>query len=145
MSPEIIFQLCSGIAMIGWIILIAVSPFWPDSDKMLIGIIITLFAIVYSWLIASYFNPRDIKNFGSLNGVMELFQSKELVTAGWVHYLAFDLMTGIWIKKNGQKHDMAYWTIVPCLLFTFMLGPMGLLFYLLLRWVKTTKYFGANY
>jgi Domain of unknown function (DUF4281) len=145
MSPENIFQLCSGLAMIGWIVLIVISPFWLNSDKMLIGIIVTLFAVVYTWLVVFYFNPDDIKKFGSLDGVMQLFQNKTLVTAGWVHYLAFDLMTGIWIKKNAQKHNMAHWIIIPCLLFTFMFGPMGLLFYVILRWAKTTKYFSANY
>ncbi len=33
-----------------------------------------------------------MESFGSLNGVMKLFQDRTLVTAGWVHYLAFDLL-----------------------------------------------------
>jgi hypothetical protein len=47
-----------------------------------------------------------MESFGSLNGVMKLFQDRTLVTAGWVHYLAFDLITGIWIQKNAQKHSI---------------------------------------
>jgi hypothetical protein len=76
---------------------------------------------------------------------MELFKNRTLVTAGWVHYLAFDLLTGIFIRKNAQKHGINHWLIVPCLLFTFMLGPIGLLLYLLLRWVITKNYFANNY
>jgi hypothetical protein len=145
MSPEKIFQLCSAIAMIGWVILIFMSPFWQNTDKLLIGVIITLFSIVYAWLVISHFHMEDVQRFGSLDGVMELFQNKAITTAGWVHYLGFDLMIGTWIKKNAQKHAIAHWIIVPCLVFTFMFGPMGLLFYLVIRWVKTTKYFSANY
>jgi hypothetical protein len=77
--------------------------------------------------------------------VMNLFQNKTLVTAGWVHYLAFDLLTGLWIKRNSLKYNFSHWLIIPCLLFTFMLGPAGLLMYLLMRFIKTGEYFSNNY
>jgi ABA DEFICIENT 4-like len=145
MSPDSIFQTCSTIAMAGWLVLLIISPFWSSFDKFLIGIIITLFAIVYAWLIFQVFSPGDFEKFGSLNGVMELFTDKTAVTAGWVHYLAFDLLTGIWIKKNAQKYNIHHLILVPCLLLTFMLGPIGLLLYLLVRSIKTKQYFAANY
>jgi ABA4-like protein len=144
MYPHQIFQLCNMIAMIGWLILILL-PGWYQSDKFIIGIIITLFAIVYTWLIFSAFKPADLKSFGSLDGVMNLFQNPKLVLAGWVHYLSFDLLTGLFIKKNSLKHGINHWIIVPCLLLTFMLGPAGLLLYLLIRLVITKSYFAENY
>ena len=133
MSPDSVFQTCSTIAMAGWLVLLIISPFWSSFDKFLIGIIITLFAIVYAWLIFQVFSPGDFEKFGSLNGVMELFTDKTAVTAGWVHYLAFDLLTGIWIKKNAQKYGIHHLILIPCLLLTFMLGPIGLLLYLLIQ------------
>ena len=145
MSPDSIFQTCSTIAMVGWVVLLIISPFWSSVDKFLIGIIITLFAIVYAWLIFQVFSPGDFEKFGSLNGVMELFTDKTAVTAGWVHYLAFDLLTGIWIKKNALKYNIHHLILIPCLLLTFMLGPIGLLLYLLVRLIKTKQYFAANY
>ena len=145
MSPDSVFQICSSIAMLGWIVLLLLSPFWGGFDKFLIGVIITLFAIVYAWLIFQVFTPEDIEKFGSLNGVMELFTNKTAVTAGWVHYLAFDLMVGIWEKKNGSKYNIPHLLLVSCLLLTFMLGPIGLLLYLLIRFIKTKQYFIANY
>ena len=145
MSPDSVFQTCSTIAMVGWIVLLVISPFWSSFDKFLIGIIITLFAIVYAWLILLVFTPGDFEKFSSLNGVMELFTDKTAVTAGWVHYLAFDLLTGIWIKKNAQKYNIHHLILIPCLLLTFMLGPIGLLLYLLVRSIKTKQYFAANY
>ena len=145
MSPDSVFQTCSTIAMAGWLVLLIVSPFWSSFDKFLIGIVITLFAIVYAWLIFQVFGISDFEKFGSLNGVMELFTDKTAVTAGWVHYLAFDLLTGIWIKKNAQKYNIHHLVIIPCLLLTFMLGPIGLLLYLLIRVIKTRQYFAANY
>ena len=145
MSPDSVFQTCSTIAMVGWIVLLVISPFWSGFDKFLIGIIISLFALVYAWLIFQVFTPGDFEKFGSLNGVMELFTNRTAVTAGWVHYLAFDLLTGIWIKKNAQKYNIHHLILVPCLLFTFMLGPIGLLLYLLVRLIRTKQYFAPNY
>jgi hypothetical protein len=145
MTPETIFQLSNILALAGWIVLIVISPLWLNADKFLIGVIITLLAMVYAWIIFSSFSPGDMKSFGSLDGVMSLFQSKTLLTAGWVHYLAFDLMTGIWIKRNALTHNINHWFIIPALLFTFMLGPVGLLLYLLIRWIKTKQYFANNF
>ena len=145
MSPDSIFQTCSTIAMVGWLVLIVISPFWGSFDKFLIGIIITLFAIVYGWLMTQTFSPNDFPKFGSLKGVMELFTNGKLVTAGWIHYLAFDLFVGIWIKKNGLKYNISHWILVPCMLLTFMLGPLGLLLYLIIRTIRTKQYFTANY
>lgn len=145
MTPDSIFQVCSTIAMAGWIVLLIASPFWMSFDKFVIGIIITLFAIVYAWLIAQSFTTGDFEKFGSLNGVMELFTNRTAVTAGWVHYLAFDLLTGTWIKKNSIKYNISHWLIIPCLFLTFMLGPVGLLLYLLIRTVKAKRYFAENY
>jgi heme A synthase len=145
MNADTIFQLSSGLAMFGWLLLILLSPFVFHIDKFLIGIIITLLCLVYAWLIVGYFKFSDMSNFGSLDGVMNLFTSRELVTAGWVHYLAFDLMVGIWIKRNSIKYNLPHLLIVPCLLLTFMLGPVGLLLYLLLRFGKTRRYFSENH
>jgi hypothetical protein len=69
----------------------------------------------------------------SLDGVVALFQSRGMVVAGWLHYLAFDLFVGIWITLDARVHNFRHWWIVPSLLLTFMLGPAGLLTYYLLR------------
>jgi len=145
MTPDAIFQYCSTLAMIGWLILIIISPFWEGFDKFLIGIVITIFAIVYTWLIVQSFNSDDFQKFGSLDGVMELFTNKTMVTAGWVHYLAFDLLTGIWMKKNSLTYNISHWLLIPCLLLTFMLGPVGLLLYLIIRSFAAKNYFAKNY
>ncbi len=145
MSPETVFQICSAIALAGWLLLLIISPFASGIDKFLISVVVTLFCLVYAWLIFSSFAADDIKSFGSLDGVMGLFQNKTFVTAGWVHYLAFDLFTGVWIKKNSLKYGISHWLIIPCLFFTFMLGPIGLLLYLLIRTIKAKQYFTENF
>jgi hypothetical protein len=144
MTPDSVFQLCNSIAMFGWIILI-VLPMWYASDKFIIGIIVALFAIIYTYYIVTNISAIDMKSFSSLKGVTALFTNPLAVLIGWVHYLAFDLMVGIWIKNNSLKYGISHWLIIPCLLLTFMFGPIGLLLYLLVRFAKTRNYFSANY
>ena len=144
MTPDTVFHLCNAIAMIGWVILI-VLPMWHSSDKFIIGIIVTLFAVIYTYYIATNLSAIDMKSFSSLKGVTALFTNPLAVLLGWVHYLAFDLMAGIWIKRNSLQYGISHWLIIPCLLLTFMFGPVGLLLYLLIRFAKTRNYFSANY
>lgn len=145
MTPDTIFQLCNGLALAGWIVLVIVSPFWMQADKLVIGIIITLLCIVYAWLIFGNFNFSDTSQFSTLDGVMNLFTNRSLVTAGWVHYLAFDLFAGTWIKRNALRYGVAHALVIPCLLLTFMLGPVGLLLYLVIRSIRQKQYFLENY
>ncbi len=143
MPPDKIFQLVNLLALIGWVLMLLSNII--KTENIIVGIIVTLLAIVYSWLIFSHFKPAGASGFSTLDGVIKLFSSKPLVLAGWVHYLAFDLMTGLFICANSRKHNINFWLIIPCLFFTFMLGPFGLLLYLLIRLIVTKKYFSANF
>ena len=55
------------------------------------------------------------------------------VTAGWTHYLAFDLFVGLWIARDGDAKGISRLVQAPVLLATFMAGPLGLLVWLILR------------
>lgn len=143
MTADDIFTLCNGIAVVSWLLLILLPWWW--SDKIIIGAVITLFALIYAWLLLSNFSVSDISKFGTLSGVMDLFSQPEMVTAGWIHYLAFDLLAGVFIRRNSIIHGISKWLVIPCLLLTFMFGPVGLLLYLFIRSVATRQYFAENF
>jgi hypothetical protein len=62
-----------------------------------------------------------------------LFTEPALLLAGWVHYLAFDLFVGAWELRDAQQRGVPHAAVIPCLVVTFMLGPIGLLAYFGLR------------
>ena len=144
MTPAQIFQFVNTFVLPGWLLLIFL-PKWKWTDKIITGIIVTILAIFYVYYIAKFFMPADIKSFGSLHGVMQLFTNQTAVLAGWIHYLAFDLMTGLFEIKNAQKNNISHLLIIPCLFFTFMFGPIGLLLFFLIRFIKTKNCFAVNY
>jgi hypothetical protein len=65
--------------------------------------------------------------------VAELFANHLLLLAGWVHYLAFDLFIGGWETRDAIARRVPRLILAPCLLMTFMLGPIGLLCYHIVR------------
>jgi hypothetical protein len=55
------------------------------------------------------------------------------VVAGWIHYLIFDLFVGAWEARDARRRGVPHLLLVPCLLFTLMIGPVGLLLYVVVR------------
>ena len=82
--------------------------------------------------------PKDAPpvDFFSLEGVVALFKnsSDEGILAAWIHYVIFDMWTARWIARDYQ--DNVEFSIATkgyelfCLFWTMMLGPVGLLMYL---------------
>ena len=72
-------------------------------------------------------------DFSSLEGILVLFHqaTPEAAAAGWMHYLAFDFWVGCWLLRDAQKRGLPQLLIVLPLLCTFMLGPVGILLYVL--------------
>ena len=121
--------------MFGWILLVIV-PNDPRA-KLLTGIIIPLtLSIIYLVFIFLHFGNAP-GGFGSLAEVRTLFGKDELLLAGWVHYLAFDLFIGAWESRDARRLQIPRLVMVPCYVMTFMLGPIGLLFYFAIRTAKT--------
>ena len=144
MTPDTLFKVTCMLAAVGWIILIFISPFWGGYDKFLVGVIIALLALTYTYLNFSNFDPDILSKFSTLDGIQSLFQNKALLLAGWEHFMAFDLLVAVWIKKNSLKNGIKHLLIMPAIIFTCMLGPLGFLIYLLTRWLKTKNYFADN-
>lgn len=128
---EQVFSICSSLAIIGWLLLIGL-PRQRLAHLIASVAIPVAIALVYLVLIAQHFGSAD-GGFGSLADVAQLFANPALLLAGWVHYLAFDLFIGAWEVRDAQRHRVPHLLVVPCLLLTFMLGPIGLLAYLALR------------
>jgi hypothetical protein len=139
MSPETVFSLANGLALISWIYL-AIFPFRPATPKIILGTSITLLCAAYAFLVLSSLKPGDFESFSTLAGVTSMMSIPGAALVGWLHYLAFDLMTGLFIAGNGAKHGIKHVTLLPCFFLTFMLGPVGLLLYLIIRWAITRNY-----
>jgi hypothetical protein len=128
---EPVFSACGTLAMLGWLLLI-LAPRWRLTQAIAGAAIPLAIAVVYLVLIVRYM-PGAPGGFGSLAEVATLFDTPGLLLAGWVHYLAFDLFIGSWEVRDASRHGVPHLIVIPCLVLTFLLGPIGLMAYLLLR------------
>ena len=128
---ETIFTICSLLNMAGWILLVALPRHRLAHAIVSVGIPLAI-AAVYLVLIVQYFGSSD-GGFGSLADVAKLFANPAMLLAGWLHYLAFDLFIGAWEVRDSQRHKIPHMLVIPCLLLTALLGPIGLLCYMAAR------------
>lgn len=138
MDLELLFSLAGVLAMAGWVILLAspLNPLWSDR---IAGVIIPLMlSSGYAALIV--FSPSsEGGGFGSLAEVIALFSQPNAMLAGWIHFLAFDLLIGAWICQTARRDGVRFWLVASCLPLTFLFGPAGFLVFSLLRRIGRLK------
>lgn len=143
MKPDILFQLVNSIALVGWLFLIT-TPRWKWTIALVVsGVIPLLLGLIYLTLIILFFGQSE-GDFSSLAGVQQLFKNDFALVAGWTHYLSFDLFIGAWEVRDSRRYQISHWLLIPCLLLTFMFGPIGLIAYYLVRWRYTKKLLHEN-
>ncbi|WP_298423980.1 ABA4-like family protein [uncultured Kordia sp.] len=139
MTPSEVFSLVSKLAIFMWALLIFL-PKWKVTrffiDYKIIPIILSLIYVVY---IIQAMQIGGFMDFGSLTSVMALFTEKNAVLAGWVHYLAFDLLIGMWILNQNETLKIHHLLIIPCLFGSFMFGPIGFLLFIIMKAIKLKK------
>lgn len=95
---------------------------------------LVLFATVMGGLVDPLQGPGSGEpSFTSIQGIRAFFGSDGGVVIGWTHYLAFDLFTGMWISRDADAKDFSRLLQLPFLVLTFLVGPIGLFFWLIVR------------
>ncbi len=132
MNLELIFSTANFTAFLCWILLFVLyQKRWVY--QALFSFVFTALAVVYLIFILKGIVGEPSGGFDTLANVKLLFSKDEAVLAGWIHYLVFDLFVGMWICHDADKRGINRWILLPCLLLTFLLGPTGLLLYILIR------------
>ena len=145
-SLETHFKLANAFAMTGWIVL-ATLPSWQYTEHFVLYVCFVSLALLYIFLLQKSIRPKPIQkqdekvetkkedkpSFTNLRGVLVLLKNPTGGLAAWVHILAFDLMMGLYIHNEGAAANISHWYLLPCYFFTLMLGPIGLLMFLGLK------------
>ena len=132
MSAEQVFAIANAIALVSWVLLV-VLPRRPWVTSIVTGTTVpALFAVAYIAIIASEWRGSP-GGFSTLDAVGALFGNRWLLLAGWLHYLAFDLLVGTWEVRDARQRGIPHLAVVPCLALTFMFGPAGWAAYAVVR------------
>ncbi len=134
MSYEAVFRIANFLAVIGWIVLIAAALFrWERGLDRIAGFGIPLvLSVTYAAVLVMHGGGlyRDIS---SLDGLAALFHQRAALVAGWLHYLAFDMLIGVMLARRMLDERMPRILMLIVLPVTFFLGPVGFLAFQLIR------------
>ena len=136
MPLELLFQGANLAVLPFWLLLI-VAPRSKWTHLFVHGpVVVLLLAPIYAYMLFGYAPTSKNIDMTTLWGVMEAFTAPSLVLAGWIHYLVFDLFVGAWEVRDAQRLGISHLFVIPCLLGTLLFGPLGLLLYVVIRFVS---------
>lgn len=131
MSAADTFTFVNLTVLPAWALLVF-APRWKWTRIVAAYAIPAALGIIYLTLLAMN-KPPEGAGFSSITAVERLFSSQWILLAGWVHYLAFDLFIGAWEVRDAWRLNISHLFVVPCLILTFLIGPVGLLAYFIVR------------
>ena len=127
---------------------IGVLPFWliliifPQSQicRVFITSIFPIFilSLTYGYLLYLFFNEGydfigNFKLYLGLDAVSNLFTDKAFIVLFWLHFLAINLFCGGWIVKDSQMFGINKFLVFLPLLITYLIGPIGIFIYWVIR------------
>ena len=121
-----------------WLILI----FFPDSKicRIFVTSIFPFFIlsgayifILYKSYLSSYNYSSNFELYLNIDNLKNLLSNDYFLIMFWVHFISINLFTGGWIVKDSQKFTIHKFLIIVPLVITYLIGPIGLIVYWLIR------------
>lgn len=136
MSPELLFTLSNVVILPFWVLMILL-PHWSVTQRILGSPLIALpTALIYVILVV----PQASSLLGSLSNptladIAKLLGTPQGALIAWAHFVTFDLLTGRWAYLESRARRYSAVVMAPVLFFILMLGPLGFVLYLVVRYV----------
>ena len=91
-----------------------------------------IFVLYKSYIVGYDFNGNFSLYLG-LNELSRLFEDHLYLMLFWIHFIAINLFIGGWIVKDSQKFYINKVLLALPLLVTYLIGPIGLFLYWIIR------------
>lgn len=134
-NADLVFSIANWLVLVGWAALL-LAPLRREPLVLVARFVAAAVCAIYLTLVVRglAFGPGmpEGAGFDTLDGVVALLSTRDVLLAGWLHFLAFDLFVGSWIVADAPRAGVPHWLVIPLLGVTLMAGPVGLLAYLLL-------------
>ena len=140
MTDEIVFTIVNYSVLPAWLGLVLAPRSRFTTLVVHSGATCAVLAVVYAWLLFGDSPGPQGAHFFSLDGVTRIFTTPRTITACWAHYLVFDLFVGAWEARDCERLGLKHLAVVPSLVLTLMLGPIGLLSWLAIRAVARGRF-----
>lgn len=135
MNMELIFKIFNTGILLPWLFLF-VLPKWKGTTWMIqtkLPIVIVALGYLMMIIWSLFMVEGGGIDFTSFDSIKTAFGREDVMLAGWLHYLAFDLFVGMWIVEDAAKRVVPHYFVLPCLVLASVLGPVGFVLYWVLR------------
>ena len=127
---------------------ITILPFWliliffshSHLCKYLVTSILPIFLLaccyvflLYKAYIENFVFMENFDLYLGLDRLLKLFEIEYFLIFFWIHFLAINLFAGGWIVSDSKKYNINKVLIAFPLLFTYLVGPLGLFLYWFIR------------
>ena len=89
--------------------------------------------LLYKSYLSSYDFDANFSLYIGIDNTKDLFSNKNFLMLFWIHFISINLFTGGWIVKDSQKFMINKLLLSVPLIITYLIGPLGLLIYWLIR------------
>ena len=89
--------------------------------------------ILYKSYLIGYDFYGNFNLYLGLNELSRLFEDHLYIMFFWTHFIAINLFIGGWIVKDSQKFSINKVLLAIPLIFTYLIGPIGLFLYWIIR------------
>ena len=121
-----------------WLILIFFSQ--SQICRYLVTSIFPIFVLsgayvfmLYKSYLGSYDFDGNFDLYLGIDNISDLFTDKTFLMMFWIHFISINLFTGGWIVRDSQKLSINKIVIIVPLLITYLIGPLGIFIYWLIR------------
>jgi hypothetical protein len=127
---EIVFLAAQGVQFVGVLALFAYPRLGRRRAILIARAAVAVLAAIYLfWFLPNAAEiPRDMGY--SLAAIAKSFETRELLLAGWIHYLALDLFLASWEAERAERAGISYVPLALSMFLTVMVAPLGYLVYL---------------
>ncbi len=126
-----------------WLLLIfipnhIITKFFVKS--VIIPILLSTAYIFISYQIYITENIFEVFNlYFGLNEIYALFSNEAFLLIFWLHFLSVNLFVGNWIASDSRLYMVSKTFVIISLILTYFTGPLGLVFYWLVRILYSKK------
>ena len=89
--------------------------------------------ILYKSYLSSYDYSSNFDLYLNIDNLKNLLSNDYFLIMFWIHFISINLFTGGWIVKDSQKFTINKFLIIVPLVITYLIGPIGLIVYWLIR------------
>ena len=89
--------------------------------------------ILYKSYLTGYDFDGNFNLYLGLNELSRLFEDHLYIMIFWTHFIAINLFIGGWIVKDSQKFSINKVLMAVPLIMTYLIGPIGLFLYWIIR------------